>query len=244
MKDLYEIQNPLEVTRALPWVSSRYHFLSTKGIVDALAEKGWELKELNFRNPFGPHQLRFERKELGAEPGWKAWGTVPQIVFYNSFDGQSSARAFVGVLRQVCSNGLVAWKEDLLGKSRHNASVKEWSRQILENFECQQSEITRMIWEANENQASVLFKTRLALRILELRGLKKKELRWEPESLLLSTRPEDEDNTVWNLFKRAQERAIRGFHSYGPITEPKRHLHINLELWKEMRYELRDKISH
>jgi hypothetical protein len=36
---------------------------------------------------------------------------VPEIILLNSHDGSSSYKMIPGMFRQVCSNGLVAWKD-------------------------------------------------------------------------------------------------------------------------------------
>jgi hypothetical protein len=57
------------------------------------------------KRDFTKHMLRLRRHDQinGKE--------VPEIILLNSHDGSSSYKMIPGMFRQVCSNGLVAWKD-------------------------------------------------------------------------------------------------------------------------------------
>jgi hypothetical protein len=239
MKDLYAIKSPLEVGAPIPWVSKSYTFLSTKDIVDQLASLGWRMVGLNFRNPFSTHEVRLEKELYAFDKTWRGLGVTPQIVFSNSFDGSSSARAGIGVFRQVCSNGLVAWTNHEKSRSRHNATILEWSEEIIRTFESEHQGVLKLVQSANKATATSDFRKRMAFQVMKLRNLKKKDLRFASEDILVPSRRDDEENTVWNVFNIAQEKAVRGFQNWKEVRDPAKLLRINLVLWGEFHKEMR-----
>jgi len=124
-------------------VSSRYSFISTMVVVEALQAMGWlpvkaeeqNIKQIvkskdgyfveNKRYGFQKHMIRFRSKELEpinlrGDGKYQEIDTIfPEIVLTNSHDGSASFNFSLGLLRQVCANGLVVSEASL-----NNVSVK------------------------------------------------------------------------------------------------------------------------
>jgi hypothetical protein len=92
--------------------SERYTYIPTINILDRLRDEGFQpyyatqsrTRDQDKRD-FTKHMLRLRRHDQinGKE--------VPEIILLNSHDGSSSYKMIPGMFRQVCSNGLVAWKD-------------------------------------------------------------------------------------------------------------------------------------
>lgn len=241
MKDLYEIQSPLEVERPIPWIGKNYTFLSTKEVVDQMTDLGWKMVQLQFNNPFSTHEVRFEKRVSDTEEDWRGLGVQPQVVFTNSFDGKSAAMSYMGILRQVCSNGLIAWSRNQESKSRHARSVKDWSRTIVQMYDTQNQSIQRLVWQAQTTKPTDTFLRKLKMSVVKLRNIEPRKLSSPWEEILRPIRREDQEPTLWNVYNIAQEKAIRGFGNYIEIKDTRKRLTINVELWKLVLGELNSK---
>ncbi len=238
MKDLYEIQSPLEVERPIPWIGKNYTFLSTKEVVNQMTDLGWKMVQLQFNNPFSTHEVHFEKGIFDTEDDWRGLGVQPQVVFTNSFDGKSAAMSYIGILRQVCSNGLIAWTRSNHSRSRHARSVKDWSKSIVQMYDTENQSIQRLIWKAQTTKPSDSFLRKLKMSVVKLRNIELRKLSSAWEEILRPIRWEDEEPTLWNVYNIAQEKAIRGFGNYTEIKDTRRRLMINVELWKLVLGEL------
>nr|ULG18986.1 hypothetical protein RM5p2_00045 [Serratia proteamaculans] len=94
------------------------------------------------KREFTKHMLRLRRHDQiqGKE--------VPEIILLNSHDGSSSYKMIPGMFRQICTNGLVAWKDfgeisvphkgDIIGQ------VIEGAYEVLRTFDNVESNIDMM----------------------------------------------------------------------------------------------------
>lgn len=92
-------------------LSSRYGMVNTAAAVEILDGFGWvptQAAQKRARKAeavgYTEHLLAFANPEGLA----RSTGERPEIVLYNSHDGSSSLRLFVGFYRFICSNGIVA----------------------------------------------------------------------------------------------------------------------------------------
>ncbi|EDS5863799.1 DUF945 domain-containing protein, partial [Salmonella enterica subsp. enterica serovar Gaminara] len=93
--------------------SERYTYIPTIEILDRLREEGFQpfyAKQSRTRDiekrEFTKHLLRLRRHDQ-----IQGGNEIPEIILLNSHDGSSSYKMIPGMFRQVCSNGLVAWKD-------------------------------------------------------------------------------------------------------------------------------------
>ncbi|EEQ0343243.1 DUF945 domain-containing protein, partial [Salmonella enterica] len=92
--------------------SERYTYIPTIEILDRLREEGFQPFYAKQSRPrdiekreFTKHLLRLRRHDQ-----IQGGNEIPEIILLNSHDGSSSYKMIPGMFRQVCSNGLVAWK--------------------------------------------------------------------------------------------------------------------------------------
>lgn len=92
-------------------LSPRYGMVNTAAAIDVLAGYGWQPTQAAQKRArkaeaagYTEHLLAFANPEGLA----RADGERPEVVLYNSHDGTSSLRLFVGFYRFICSNGIVA----------------------------------------------------------------------------------------------------------------------------------------
>jgi len=94
----------------MPGASSRYTFLPTGRILDAMRGEGWkpvEARQMGVRRldhaGFQRHVIRFQRRDQVAEVGDYA----PEVILLNSHDRSSGYQIHAGLFRWVCRNGMM-----------------------------------------------------------------------------------------------------------------------------------------
>ena len=195
--------------------SARYTYISTNDIIARLAEAGFtptqamqaKARDLN-RREFTKHLLRFRRTE---DLGWSKPEAF-EIVLVNAMDGSATYKLYAGILRTVCSNGLIAG--DMFTLSIPHLGdiadrVVEGSLRIVEEAEPIMAQVEEMkrIQLPREEQlllAQYALKARYDLKDGEVSD-------FLPEDVLdYRRRRADQDNSLWTTTNVIQENVIKG----------------------------------
>jgi hypothetical protein len=224
-----------------PRVSSRYEFIDSRAVVEAMTAEGFYVAAAAQRRARaggvarGVHLLDFRHPQAPT-----MLGTQPRILFINSHDGSRAARAVVGAFRLVCSNGLVTGTTLSTQVARHAGDA---ARELVERMR-QLSKNTLPMFQQIERWS----KTNLsAARTVEFARLAT-QLRWgdaervKPEELLAVRRAGDDAGDMWTVFNRVQESTTRlslpGVARSGrrmttqPLQEVTASTKFNADLWR------------
>lgn len=216
-----ELPSSVFAERAWTGVSSKYAFVSTGDVVNALAREGIrpylaKASHTRIESKYGytKHLLRFRQDGSAALDG----GVYPEIVVVNSHDRGSSFHVDLGLYRLICKNGLVAQYGNYAGyRGRHVALSIEG---VLKGVKSVVSQFPRLTDTVHKMQASEMNQWQRE-RFAQQAAL----LRWDinhlplDPTLLLSTRRyEDGKPTLWNVYNTIQENLLTGqrVRSYGP----------------------------
>lgn len=193
--------------------SSRYTFIPTYQVVEALRKEGFypvaameSRARIEEKRGFTKHLLRFRRHD-----GFTTVGeTLPEVCILNSHDGSSSYQISAGLYRLVCANGMIVADSEIETiKARHSGNVVD---DVIEGT-------YRIIDRAPEVLARVEDFRALALPEPAQQAFAKAalELRYEegeapiqPEQLNQPKRQADRGSDLWKTFNRVQENMIRG----------------------------------
>lgn len=200
--------------------SSKYTYIPTNDIINALAREGFHAvaskqttprKDLS-RIGFTKHMVRLRHESSGE---FQALGSYPEIVLTNAHDGTGGYQCFGGLFRMFCFNGLVVsdsriecvsipHKGDVVGQ------VIEGTYSVLKSV----TEAARGISEWTNLQLTASEQLAYAEAAHELRFDRDEEGKpltaIEPAQLLKVRRREDEGNDLWRVFNRVQESVVRG----------------------------------
>lgn len=238
-------------------MSDSYQFMPSHRIATNLAEQ-FEMTLVEVgqqfsraRNPAGQeHFMKFRMPgDLAKLPG--VGDSVPEIVIMNSHNGRSTIRAYAGIFRMVCANGMVV-SEKSFGqiKLRHfgldntfvefNKVLGLMARRmtILDNRMARMKEVILTPHEQNQ----------LAIQLMKLRGTPD----WlEAADLLAANRIEDEraeggERSLWTTFNTLQENLTSksiGRHfddardrSIRPLSGARAHILTNEKLWAGLEF--------
>jgi hypothetical protein len=132
------------------------------------------------------------------------------VILINSHDGTSSYQMLAGMLRFVCSNGLVCGDcvADVRVSHKGNVAehVIEGAYEILHGFErAQASRDGMQAVTLDDGEADVFARAALALKYDDATPAP-----ITASQLLTPRRHDDEQRDLWNVFNRTQENLIKG----------------------------------
>lgn len=194
----------------------RYVFISTRDIVTALMDAGFEptyaaqasVRTVNAGSAaYARHMLRFQPvvQTLSFDD------VLGEIVLINSHDGRSAYTLRAGLFRPVCLNGLLTSLGDfgLIHVSHRGnvvANVVEAAQRITRDF--------GRVGEAVEQMRSTMLtegqQLDFAKDALQLRFPDHAEPPIQAQQLLEPRRMADAGDDVWRVLNRTQEHCLRG----------------------------------
>ena len=248
-----------------PNVSDRYVQANTMTVIEDLAKLGWypvQAKQCRpKKNSSGIHSFHivaFQNPDVRImktlENGEKIVDAYPRIILTNSHDGFNSFKFMVGILRLICSNGLVVCDEQFANISiRHiNYNFDELRKIVTATIE-QIPNIVNTMNKMREITLNENQKKAMAIEVIKIRkGIKENEnIEIEQnviEDILTPLREEDKTNNLWTIFNVCQEKMIKGGFSaptnknrksrkQKSITSIKKDVEYNQRLWcKAIKY--------
>jgi hypothetical protein len=237
--------NPIAATHAAPDRSSRYGFISTQEIVDALGESGYTPRQIQYgkvrkdeNRGFQKHIIKFQHSDITNIGGEVA----PEFVLINSHDGTSSAQLSLGLRVFACLNGLVTGDIFQTLKVYHrNTSVSDFiaAANDLRSNVPQLVERVSLFKQKELTQAAT---NQYLIDALSLRydapneeSTLADEREWNTRLWYLNRarRYADGGTNLWHTFNRVQENLTKGRPGSGirKLTAPAADLKVNKQLW-------------
>jgi hypothetical protein len=192
----------------------RYVFISTRDIVTALMDAGFEPTAVQQTRSRAPGNAGFARHMLHFKPVVQALSlddVLGEIVLINSHDGRSAYQLRAGLFRPVCTNGMLTAIGDVgFVHVSHRGNV-------VANVVDAAQRITRDLAQVGEAVAQMRL-TRLtegqqldfAREALALRFAGQDAAPVAPAQLLERQRMADVGDDVWRTFNTVQEHVLRG----------------------------------
>lgn len=133
------------------------------------------------------------------------------LTMVNSADGLSAQKLLLGILRALCDNGLLVVNsiipsERIIHKGPMTYERVEQAVHKMLNRLQALKEFTERLQTTRLNNEQI---NALAKQALEIRGIK--DVSPEFTTVDKVRRPEDADNTAWNVYNRIQENLTKGF---------------------------------
>jgi hypothetical protein len=117
-----------------PELSGRYGFVDTAAAISILNDHRWnpvravqKPSRLSENIPFQEHMISFAPAQLDDREN------QPNIILYNSHNGKSALKLFVGVYRCLCSNGIIAGDSLFESKMRHSATTANGFSNLIQS---------------------------------------------------------------------------------------------------------------
>jgi len=191
----------------------KYVFISTRDIVSALMDAGFEPTEaVQTRSRVGA--AAYARHMLRFQPVVKTltWDDVlGEIVLINSHDGRSAYTLRAGLFRPECLNGMLTTLGDfgLVHVSHRGnvvANVVEAAQRLIRDFGC----IGEVVEEMRGTMLTPGQRLDFAREALTLRFPEHAEPPVQPAQMLERRRMADVGDDVWRTYNALQEHCLRG----------------------------------
>ena len=245
-----------------PNVSERYVHANTATVVEDLAKLGWrpvQAKQCrpkkNSKGIRSLHMIAFQNPEVKiSKMVENSDGTTteivdsyPRIILTNSHDGFNSFKFILGLVRLICSNGLVLCSDEFANLSiRHINYTFETLRTVVTDIVGRVPYIVNTMNDMKNTIISDDNKKELATAVVKIRKEMEDNQQIELDEatimdILMPVREEDKGDDLWTVFNVCQEKMIKGgFHSVGKnnksrkqrgITSVKKDIEYNQQLW-------------
>jgi hypothetical protein len=201
-------------------VSKVYKTITTNDLLTKLSNRGFEVssmvavkpKKLE-RNGFQKHMVRLTHPDLKFR---NIIDSRPELVVVNSYDGSSALQLMLGVFRLVCANGLVVGNKAISSSVRHvgdiDGNIDRSIAQIMGSIDTVAAQI--------ETMASIDLSADDQMQLIEQASklvLPEVATNFRTSDFVRVRRFGDSSNTLWGIFNRIQESAIRGGVRYNSI---------------------------
>jgi len=182
-------------------------------IVEELRSHGYvptqvQVKQRRGVIPYTAHTIRFS--QVNSRSKLVVAGDVaPQLVMRNSLDGSHKLEFWNGLMRLVCSNGLIVSDASIAQPLavRHLAKPTLLALMAIQEIADQSVALFEHIDAMRKTKMTDRQQLRMASGALALMNVKGSI---QPAQLLVPRRPDDAGADVWRTFNRVQENIVRG----------------------------------
>ena len=244
LEELRERAPAAFATGAHERTSRSYKFISTVGVLNALAEAGFmpvEARQSSQRAASPLHARHLIRLRPRVET-IRLRDSIAELLLLNSHDATGAYALRAGLFRVVCLNGLVASAGDFpVWRVAHRGDVVgqvvQGALEISQRFGTLAASVERMERTRLEEDQRLGF----AVDALALRYPDASRAGIRPAQLLEPRRPEDVGNDLWRTFNTLQSNLLGGglvkrspsgrLTRTRPIRAIPRDLELNSQLW-------------
>jgi hypothetical protein len=235
-------------------LSDRYMFLDTKQVIKDMADLGFAIagfrrpETRTARGPYGVHEIDFRRPEDISRPK----GEAPRILFINSYDGTRRAQLVSGVIRFICSNGLVTG--DLL-ESKKFLHIGNYADELIKQIQ-ESAKTASRVFESIEKWKEIKLDEGTYLQMAEQAAKLRypnDEVLVEPSMILQPRRRDDLAQDLFTQWNVIQENLVRGGipgawrngqeRTISQVKNIEKSNKLNAQLWK-LGEEFADLATH
>jgi hypothetical protein len=199
-------------------VRPTYSFLSTRAVVEALAQDGWGVADAQqtlsryWRNlESAKHRVILADAELLRTGRMSIFAETPRIILTNSHDGGAKFTLQAGMFVTACFNGLYV-SEGLVQAVgiRHSRRTTEEVVTTARAFRAEADRIAEHVAGFKATELSPAAAVEFVKRAIELRHSADSEAVVEIQDILAPQRASDAGDSLWKTFNRAQEWLVKG----------------------------------
>lgn len=246
-----------------PNVSERYVQASTATVIEDLAKLGWYPTEAKQCRPKKDskgirsfHMIALQNPNVKISKivensdgtSTEIVDSYPRIILTNSHDGFNSFKFILGLVRLICSNGLVLCSDEFANLSiRHINYTFETLRTVVADIV---EKVPYVVSTMNDMKNTIISddnKKELATAVVKIRKEMEDNQQIELDEatimdILMPVREEDKGDDLWTVFNVCQEKMIKGgFQATGKndkvrkqrkITSIKKDIEYNQRLWE------------
>ena len=188
-------------------IKSKPYQIETMDVINSLRDEGWKVKGVNqtvdkYRR-INNHIVKLNHPDFTMKNGNKKEG-IAEMNLSNSCSGKSPLNMDLGMFREVCTNGMVAFDsiQQANTKIKHTKKAYEELEGILMGMNIKTQGVMEEFAKLKERDLSPAEMIRMAEQASALRF---EGVDLDPTQLLKVRRDEDRGNNLWSVYNRIQE---------------------------------------
>ena len=182
--------------RKVQRIKTKEFYIPTLDVIEKLQDEGWQISGVNEQRgknrKITNNYVQLQHPDFAIKNSKGKDEALASLTITNSCNGAQPMKLDLGVYRQVCSNGLIAFEFDFNNLDRFIANVSRKTSTVLNKF-----------GQLKNTNLSASDMRRLANEAASLRYSNLED--FDIEDLLVVNRIEDEGNNLWTVFNRIQE---------------------------------------
>ena len=214
MEQIQQTAPSVFATQPYEGMSSRYRFIPTSGVIDAMRERGFvpvratqSRVRIEGNKEFAKHVIRFRRLiDLDAPVD----SEVVESVLENAHNGTSAYIWMFGLWRVRCGNGLVVASSTINEIHVRHSGSPTLAQEVAEASLDIMDEAPSVIRTVEDWKRIQLTEPQQIAYADSAKQLRDSSIDVDPRSLLNVRRFRDGGNDLWSTFNRVQENIIKG----------------------------------
>lgn len=185
-------------------LSDRYQHVSTGEVLADLEDRGLVNAETTSYKWKRSGTQHVARVDVGDKVTLFDTEVQPQLVIFNSFQGESALRAHLGFFRAVCANGMVVGQgitEPVIIRHIKGPTFDTKYQEFFDNLEVVLERGLVGLQERTEQPLTLSQMNALIERLTSLTGVRARDKARE----ILRSREEDQTGNVWQLWNVTNE---------------------------------------
>jgi len=189
-------------------VKQKEFYIPTLDVVEKFQNEGWQIKGVNEQRgknrKISSNYIQLHHPDFAVKNSKGKDEAYTSITISNSCNGAKPLQMSLGIFRQVCTNGLVAF--DRQGETENIKHIAINARDLDRFITPMNNKVNKLLTEVSEMKhrgLSIEDMRKLATEAASLRYANLDDI--NIDDLLVVNRVEDESNDLWTVFNRIQE---------------------------------------
>jgi hypothetical protein len=189
-------------------VKQKEFYIPTLDVVEKFQNEGWQIKGVNEQRgknrKISSNYIQLHHPDFAVKNSKGKDEAYTSITISNSCNGAKPLQMSLGIFRQVCTNGLVAF--DRQGETENIKHIAINARDLDRFITPMNNKVNKLLTEVSEMKhrgLSIEDMRKLATEAASLRYANLDDI--NIDDLLIVNRVEDESNDLWTVFNRIQE---------------------------------------
>jgi hypothetical protein len=189
-------------------VKQKEFYIPTLDVVEKFQNEGWQIKGVNEQRgknrKISSNYIQLHHPDFAVKNSKGKDEAYTSITISNSCNGAKPLQMSLGIFRQVCTNGLVAF--DRHGETENIKHIAINARDLDRFITPMNNKVNKLLTEVSEMKhrgLSIEDMRKLATEAASLRYANLDDI--NIDDLLVVNRVEDESNDLWTVFNRIQE---------------------------------------
>ena len=189
-------------------IKTREFYIPTLDVIEKLQDEGWQLSGVNEQRGKSRkiinNYVQMQHPDFAIKNSKGKNEALASLTITNSCNGNKPMQLDLGVYRQVCSNGMIAFEQAAESEMIKHIQVNYNNLdQFIANVSRKTSTVLNKFEHLNHTDLSTTEMRKLAYEAAQLRYNNLEDI--DINDLLSVNRIEDEGNDLWTVFNRIQE---------------------------------------